>query len=162
MENRKFGIYNLITGFYFWMQTVIHLLPRAFKSVLHIFFLGRKRTVAFPGIGAILFGRLRKWDWSGLCPFPLRKMTGCEHMGSGNRIIGGGVQDCFWGRGFMVFSPPPNFPSPFVFLREREKKKREQQREDRALSEYCHVYLNSVQEVVSGEYGRGVSSDTSC
>ena len=23
-----------------------------------------------------VFGRLRKWDWSGLCPFSLRKVTG--------------------------------------------------------------------------------------
>ena len=25
-----------------------------------------------------------------------------------------------------------------------------------------HVYLNSVQQMVSGEYGRGVSPDTDC
>ena len=33
------------------------------------------------------FGGLRKLDSSGLCPFPLRKMTGCEE--GGERIIGG-------------------------------------------------------------------------
>ena len=59
------------------------------------------------------FGGLRKWDWSGLCPFPLRKMTGREQMG-GNRIIGEGPNR-FWGRGFMVCSPPPEFSTPLCF-----------------------------------------------
>ena len=27
---------------------------------------------------------------------------------------------------------------------------------------YLHVYLNSVQQMVSGEYGRGLSWDTVC
>ena len=30
------------------------------------------------------FWRLRKWDSSGLCPFLLRKMTGCEQTRGGN------------------------------------------------------------------------------
>ena len=49
------------------------------------------------------FGGLRKWDSSGLCPFPLGKMT--WHDQEGERIISGGVQKPFLGRGFMVCFP---------------------------------------------------------
>ena len=53
------------------------------------------------------FGGLRKWDSSGLCPFPLRKMTGREQRGGGKRIISGGLQNRFWGAGLMVCFPLP-------------------------------------------------------
>ena len=33
------------------------------------------------------FGGLRRWDWSGLCPFPLKKITGCEQRGGGGKRI---------------------------------------------------------------------------
>ena len=32
------------------------------------------------------FGGLRKWDLAGRCPFPLRKMTGCEQTGGGGNV----------------------------------------------------------------------------
>ena len=61
------------------------------------------------------FGGLRKWDLSGLCPFPLRRMTLREQRGGGNRIISGGVQNRFWeGISWYVF-PSPEFP-PLCFL----------------------------------------------
>ena len=61
------------------------------------------------------FGGLRKWDWSGLCPFPLRRtMTGRE-KGRGNRIIGGGVQNRFWGGVLWYVFPSPEFSTPFCF-----------------------------------------------
>ena len=36
-------------------------------------------------------GGLNKCDWSGLCPFPLRNMTGRGQTGGGERIIGEGL-----------------------------------------------------------------------
>ena len=67
------------------------------------------------------FGGLRKWDWSGLCPFPPRKMTGHEQRGGGgNRIIGGGGSKTVFGKGFYgMVSPPLSFPPPLVFLRKK-------------------------------------------
>ena len=61
------------------------------------------------------FGDLRKWDWSGLCPFPHRKMTGREQGGVGNRIIGGGVQNHFWGGVSWYVFPSPEFSSRLCF-----------------------------------------------
>ena len=46
------------------------------------------------------FGGLRKWDSSGLCPFPLRTMTGREQTGGG----GEHVQKRCWS---PEFSTPP-------------------------------------------------------
>ena len=53
------------------------------------------------------FGGLRKWDSSGLCPFPLRRMTGREQRGGESYHKWGGPKP-FLGRGFMVclFSLP--------------------------------------------------------
>ena len=47
------------------------------------------------------FGGVRKWDWSGLCPFPLRKMTGRE-QGGGESYHRWGCPKLFLGRDFMV------------------------------------------------------------
>ena len=42
------------------------------------------------------FGGLRKWDSSGLCPFPLRRMTGREQTwGGGERYHRGGGPNFF-------------------------------------------------------------------
>ena len=43
-------------------------------------------------------------------------MTGREHRGGGNRIIGGGVQNRFGGGVLWYVSPPLSFPPPFVFF----------------------------------------------
>ena len=45
------------------------------------------------------FGGLRKWDSSGLCTFPPRKITGCEQTEGENRITGGGGSKTFGGGG---------------------------------------------------------------
>ena len=76
-----------------------------------------QRTIKCPSKTS--FGGLRKWDLSGLCPFPPRKMTGREQRrGGGKRIISGGVQNVS-GEGFYgMFSPPLSFP-PFLFFSER-------------------------------------------
>ena len=64
------------------------------------------------------FGGLRTWDWSGLCPFPLKKMTGREQTEGGKRIVGGGGgPQTIFGEGFYgMFSLLLSFPPPFVFL----------------------------------------------
>ena len=77
---------------------------------------GGKRTIE-RALSKTSFGGLRKWDLPGLCRFPLRKTTGRKRTGGGKRIIGGGVQNLFFGKGFYgMFSPPLSFPPPFVFL----------------------------------------------
>ena len=52
---------------------------------------------------------------SGLCPFPLRRMTLREQRGGGNRIISGGVQNRFWGGALWYVFPSPEFPPPLFF-----------------------------------------------
>ena len=66
----------------------------------------------------VLEGSERKWDWSGLCPFPLRIITGREQTaGGGKRIIGGGGPKSFFGEGFYGMSSPLlSFPPVVVFL----------------------------------------------
>ena len=64
------------------------------------------------------FGGLRKWDLSGLCPFPLRKMTLREQRGGGSYHKWGGPKP-FLGRGlgfYGMFSPPLSFPPPLSFF----------------------------------------------
>ena len=56
------------------------------------------------------FGGLRKWDSSGLCLFPSRKMIWREPRGRKHIIGGGGGgggPKAFLGRGFMVCFPLP-------------------------------------------------------
>ena len=44
---------------------------------------GAKRIVPFwGGASKTSFGGLRKWDWSGLCPFPLSKCQGVDGAGT--------------------------------------------------------------------------------
>ena len=50
-----------------------------------------------------------------MCPFPLKKMTRHEQRGWGNRIIGGGVQNRFYGGFYGMCSPPLSFPPPLFF-----------------------------------------------
>ena len=58
-------------------------------------------------------GGPRKWDLSGLCPFPPKKMTWCEHMGGKRIRSGGGGLKTFFGRGFMVcFQINSDHPHP--------------------------------------------------
>ena len=80
---------------------------------------GKTYHVSLAGGGDVLqsvlskttFAGLRKSDWSGLCPFPLRKMTGRVQNVPGNRIIGGGVQNRFLGRVlWCVFPSSPSGP----------------------------------------------------
>ena len=53
------------------------------------------------------FRGLRKWDLSGLCPFPPKKMTWREQMGGKTyHRLGGGVKTVF-GEGLMVCFPLP-------------------------------------------------------
>ena len=56
-----------------------------------------------------------KWDLSGLCPFPLRRMTGREQRGGGNAYHkwGGGGSKTVFGAIWYVF-PSPEF-SPLCF-----------------------------------------------
>ena len=83
---------------------------------------GGKRTIKPPSKTS--FGGLRKWDLSGLCPFPLRRMTLRKQRGGGNRIISAGGPKPFLGRGFMVCFPLPwVFPPPPLFLSEKEREK---------------------------------------
>ena len=56
--------------------------------------LGGKRTIKCPSETS--FGGLRKWDSSGLCPFPLRKRPGRD-KGGGKRIISGGGSKTVFG-----------------------------------------------------------------
>ena len=75
---------------------------------------GGKRTIERPS--KTTFGGLRTWDLSGLCPFPPKTMTWSEQTGgSSERIIGGGVQNCFWGGVLWYVFPYPEFSTPFVF-----------------------------------------------
>ena len=46
------------------------------------------------------FGGLRKWDLSGLCPVPLRRMTGREQRGGGNSYHRWGGSKTVFGEGF--------------------------------------------------------------
>ena len=80
--------------------------------------LGGKRTMECTSKTS--FGGLREWDWSGLCSFPLRKMTGRGQTGR-KRIIGGrgGGSKTVFGEGFVVCSPllrvfHPPLPLPDV------------------------------------------------
>ena len=71
---------------------------------------GGKRTIKHPLQNQFWRPQkvVRKWDLSGLCPFPLRRMTLREQRrGGGNRIISGGGPKPFLGRGFMVCFPLP-------------------------------------------------------
>ena len=52
------------------------------------------------------FESLRKWDWSGLRPFPLRERQGAEK--GGGHIIGGGVQNRFGGGVLWYVFPSPH------------------------------------------------------
>ena len=45
--------------------------------------LGGKRTIEC-ALPKPTFGGLRKWDWSGRCPFPLRDMAARGQKGGGN------------------------------------------------------------------------------
>ena len=52
-------------------------------------------------------------------------MTAREHRGGGNRIIGGGggeSKTVFWGGGFMVCFPSPEFSNPPLFFSEMSDK----------------------------------------
>ena len=61
---------------------------------------------------------LRKWDWSGLCTFPLRKMTGREQTGGLETYHRWGGPKPFLGRGSMVrFSFPMPFFASILFSR---------------------------------------------
>ena len=55
-----------------------------------------------------------KWDLSGMCPFPLRRMTGREQRGGEIVIIAGGPKP-FWEGFYGMFAPLLSFP-PFVSL----------------------------------------------
>ena len=48
-----------------------------------------------PALQYISSGRLRKWDWSGLCLFPLRKMTGTAKLGAKTYHSWGGSKNAF-------------------------------------------------------------------
>ena len=55
-------------------------------------------------------------DRSGLCQFPLRKMTGGEQTGGGGkRIIGGAVQNRFWGGVIWYVFPSFELSTPLCF-----------------------------------------------
>ena len=60
-----------------------------------------------------IFGGLRKWDLSGLCPFPLTRMTLREQtQGGGKSYHKWGVQNRFWGGISWYVFPSPEFPPP--------------------------------------------------
>ena len=75
-------------------------------------FVGGKRAIKCPLQGQ--FWRPQKWDSSGLCLFPVRKMTGHEQRG-GKRIISGGVQIRFGGGALWYVFPSPESP-PLLFF----------------------------------------------
>ena len=78
-------------------------------------FLGGKRTIVC--ILQNWFGGLRNCDWSGLCPFLLRRMTGREQREVFKSYHRWGCPNPFFGRSFKVCFPPPlSFPHPFVLL----------------------------------------------
>ena len=60
------------------------------------------------------FGGLRKWDLSGLCPFPLRNMRGRKQTGGGQNVpLVGGSKTVFWGGVLdFFFLPSPEFSTP--------------------------------------------------
>ena len=63
-----------------------------------------------------VFGGLRKWDLSGLCPFPLRRMTLREQRGGGKSYHKwGGPKPFFWGGDLWYVFPSPEFPPPPLF-----------------------------------------------
>ena len=57
-----------------------------------------------------------KWDWSGLCPVPLRKITGREQTGGGTYQRWGGPEP-FWGGVLWHVFPSPEFSTPLRFFR---------------------------------------------
>ena len=76
---------------------------------------GGKRTIECPLQNH--FGGLRKWDLSGLCPFPPKNMTWREQIGGKAYHKWGGGSKTVFGEGFYgMFSPPQSFFPPFVFL----------------------------------------------
>ena len=61
-----------------------------------------------------LRNRFRKLDWCGLCPFPLRKMTGRGQMenGRGGGKYHGGGSKTVCVEGFCGVFPSPEFVHP--------------------------------------------------
>ena len=59
------------------------------------------------------FGGLRKWDWSGLCLFTLRKMTGVNK--GGRSYHRWGCPKPFWGGVLWYAFPSLTFPPPLFF-----------------------------------------------
>ena len=84
---------------------------------------GAKGSVRFWGGGTyhrappkLACGCLRKWDSSGLCPFPLKSMTRREQGGGESYTIGEGDPKLFLGRGLIWYVfPSPEFSTPFAF-----------------------------------------------
>ena len=64
------------------------------------------------------FGGLRKWDRSGLCPFPLSKMTGREQTGGGETYHRWGGSKTVFGDGFCPMLSPPLISHPPLFFSE--------------------------------------------
>ena len=63
------------------------------------------------------FGGLIKLDLSGLCRFPLRRMTLREQRGGGKSYHKwGGSKTVFGGGDLWYVFPSPEFPPPLVFL----------------------------------------------
>ena len=89
------------------------------KTYRAIWAAGGERTIECP-LQKPVFGGLRKWDSSGLCPLPpvASKENDRAWTKGGEETYHkwGEGPELFFGEGFYgMFSPPLSFPPPFVF-----------------------------------------------